>query len=157
MAERCCASVKRRELALVDRAQPPVTTLEVSVDGTPRYPSINPPSPPFESHPELFRRDYPTWPSVRIRRDPRSKKNENNIKIQKSNNSERILVAGRGSEHVTLERRPATVDNLTEGKTGWCSPSATPFRFFFLTDRAPASLHPFYNLPSACGFSFFWS
>ncbi|XP_076657099.1 uncharacterized protein LOC143361509 [Halictus rubicundus] len=26
----------------------------------------------------------------------------------------RILVAGRGSEHVTLERRPATVDNLTE-------------------------------------------
>ncbi|KAF7417677.1 hypothetical protein HZH68_000330 [Vespula germanica] len=33
---------------------------------------------------------------------------------QKSNIGKTILVAGRGSEHVTLERRPATVDNLTE-------------------------------------------
>ena len=49
--------------------------------------------------------------------------------FQKSNHSERILVAGRGSEHVTLERRPATVDNLTEGKTGWCSTVCYPFWF----------------------------
>ncbi|KAH0953108.1 hypothetical protein HN011_004221 [Eciton burchellii] len=33
-----------------------------------------------------------------------------------SNLSKTILVAGRGSEHVTLERRPATVDNLTEDR-----------------------------------------
>lgn len=43
------ASVKRRELALVDRAQPPVT----NPLSEPRYPSIdNPPPPPpsfFES------------------------------------------------------------------------------------------------------------
>lgn len=33
------------------------------------------------------------------------------------------VLAGRGSEQVTLERRPATVDNLAEGKTGGSNPA----------------------------------
>lgn len=45
----------------------------------------------------------------------------------KSNLSKTILVAGRGSEHVTLERRPATVDNLAEGKTGGSTPALLVF------------------------------
>jgi hypothetical protein len=57
-----------------------------------------------------------------------------------SNLSKTILVAGRGSEHVTLERRPATVDNLTEGKIGGSSNPAL-LVFFNRPSASRASLH----------------
>lgn len=72
---------------------------------------------------------------------------QSNVKPQQT-----ILVAGRGSEHITLERRPATVDNLTEGKTGGSEPCSFGFP---LTDReSTGEFAPlYYNLPSACSFS----
>lgn len=68
----------------------------------------------------------------------------------------RILVAGRESEHVTLERRPATVDNLTEGKTGRGRPVRLPlFGFSFNRPSAGEFAPLLYNLPSACRLTFF--
>ena len=72
---------------------------------------------------------------------------QSNVKLQQT-----ILVAGRGSEHITLERRPATVDNLAEGKTGGSRSCSFGFP---LTDRESTGELAllYYNLPSACSFS----